>query len=187
MVKILLRLAALALTLFAGATAQATTFNFSYIFGNGTAVTGSFDGTANGNLVTGLSNISVELNGKAFAGNGSLVAAAFDRDNYSWYNSPVVSFNGLESNFGFANGDINSSYTNVFLIIPYATTTTDFAEVTTPTIDVAEEAGPTTSIQASWHLQAVSPTTTVPEPETYWMLCSGLALMGVVARRRQQS
>lgn len=180
MVKNLLRLAALAFILVTGASAQATTFNFSYTFGNGAVVTGSFDGTANGNLVTGLSNISVAINGNAFSGNGSLSASAFDRDNYSWYNSAVVSFNGLESNFGFADGDINSSYSNVFLIIPY-TTTTDFAEVLTPTIDIAEEAGPTTSIQANWHLQAV------PEPEAYYMLLSGLALMGAAARRRKQS
>lgn len=40
------------------------------------------DGRANGNLVTGLSNISVVLNGKAFSGNGSLRSAAFDRGNY---------------------------------------------------------------------------------------------------------
>lgn len=184
--KKLLQSAALAFTLLAAAAAHATTFNFSYTFSDSTVVTGTFDGTANGNLVTGLSNISVLVNGVGFAANGTLISGAFDRDTYSWPTAAVVSFNGLESNFGFVDGDFNNANADVFLIVPYNTTSTDLAFLSSAVGNAGEEA-PAVNLQATWHLEAVPLTSTVPEPGTYGMLLAGLGLMGAVARRRLRS
>jgi hypothetical protein len=56
-----------ALLLAAFASAHAETFNFSYTFADGPAVTGSLTGHLVGDLVEGVSNIHVSFNGTDFA------------------------------------------------------------------------------------------------------------------------
>lgn len=177
--KTLIRFIAYAFVLVASAAAQATTFNFSYSFTDGNKVTGSFDGTANGNLVTGLSHISVSLNGNAFSGSGSLSAYSFDIQKSEWTENAVVSFDGLHSNFGFSDGHPNDKG-DIFLLIPYDKSTTEVAQL------ILAGGGDSTDfggdiVAANWTVTAV------PEPETYAMLLAGLGLVGFAARRRKQA
>ncbi|WP_229259346.1 PEP-CTERM sorting domain-containing protein [Duganella aceris] len=180
--KKLIRSAALAVTLLSGAAAQATTFNFSYDFASGYAFTGSFDGTANGNLVTGLSNFTVMLNGAAFF-TAPFTVGAYHMASDSWDSNAVVSFDGLHSNFGLTDGGFSTGYTHAFLLIPYASTTTDLAQAISPQVYALDRASET-DVSANWHLDAVA---AVPEPETYAMLLAGLGLLGFTARRRQHA
>lgn len=82
-------------------------YDFSYRFASGDIVTGSFTGTPSGNLITGLTNISVFINGIPFRGNGSVF-------NLGWvYNqqlpgnpgSAVASFDGTANAFTFYDFD----------------------------------------------------------------------------------
>jgi hypothetical protein len=176
--KTIIRSAALVFVLLASAAAQATTFNYSYTFATGEVVTGAFDGTANGNLVTGLSNISVLVNGSALPSSGSMGAYFFEQSTGDWISNPVVSFDGLESNFTFASGDPYDPH-NAFLLVPYGTVYTDLAQLYYQGFEPSELVS-----NARWHLEAV---TAVPEAETYAMLLGGLGLLGAIARRRKQS
>lgn len=71
----MIRSSALAFIFLGSAAAQATIFNYSFTFTGGTTVTGSFDGSESGGLVTGLSNISLLVNGAAMHGSSAA---------YSW-------------------------------------------------------------------------------------------------------
>lgn len=88
------------------------TYSFSYRFASGDLVTGSFTGTPSGNLVTGLTNISVFINGAPFRGNGHVF-------NLGWvYNqqlpgnpgSAVASFDGTANAFSFYDYDPSGPY-----------------------------------------------------------------------------
>ncbi|WP_249936291.1 PEP-CTERM sorting domain-containing protein [Janthinobacterium lividum] len=176
--KSFIRWSVVALALAIGPASQAATFNFSYTFGNGVAITGSFDGTANGNLITELSNISVRADGISFLDEGPILAYSWDRN--SWQYSPVVSFDGFQSNFIFSDGY------NGFAIGPFATTSTvpNLAEAIsrTPSFYI-EDRSTDGGIQSRWYLEEVS---AVPEPETYGMLLVGLGLIGFATRRRSK-
>jgi hypothetical protein len=174
--KRFVRVAALALSLLVGAAAQATTYNFSYTFGDGNKATGSFDGTTVGDLVVDLSHISVSVNGVAFPQNGALTAYFFtplgDWENHD----AVASFNALHNNFGFFDGDPNKGLnTRGFMLAPY-----DVNHLAAIAGTVGEPSEWT--VAANWTLTAA-----VPEAETYAMLLVGLGLIGVVARRRAQA
>ena len=82
MIKKLIQAAALLAV--CGGAAHASTYDFSYSFTSNFApvdtqpplVTGSFDGTLNGNLLTNISDVSVAVNGVAF--NGPLSIGSWD-------------------------------------------------------------------------------------------------------------
>jgi hypothetical protein len=96
-------LAAAVLAACSGA-AQASTFDFSYTFTDGQALTGSLDGTLNGDLVTGISNVSINFDGNSFS--GTLFAGTFDSASGSYNygaNAAVVSTNAVHNNFIFAD------------------------------------------------------------------------------------
>lgn len=177
--KTLIRSIVFAFVLAASAAAQATTFNFSYTFVDGNKVTGSFDGTANGNLVTGLSHIFLSLNGNAVAASGSLEAYSYDSEAAFWSSNAVVSLDGLHSNFGFSDGHPDN-LGDIFLLVPYYSSTTDLAQFIFTDGSNAADVGDDV-VAANWQVTAV------PEPETYAMLLAGLGLVGFVARRRKQT
>lgn len=104
--------------------AFADSFDFSYVFGDGNTVSGTFDGTVNGSLVTGLTNISLSFNSSPIA--GSLYTGQYDGAN--WVVGGVVSFDVLQNNFIFINDDIangGSAYDSFF----YMTNSSVFADL----------------------------------------------------------
>ena len=175
-----LRHIACAAALLAATAANATTYNFSYTFGAGSVLTGSFDGTAPGNLITVLSNISVFRDGVEF-GSGNLY-------NFGWTDSytmasgaAVASLDGLENNFLFSTspwqmgGGFYSGQT--FGMYP-ASAYYDPAKAY-----VQGGSGWSLADNANFSVTRWS-VTAVPEPASYAMLLGGLCLMGAIARRR---
>lgn len=67
-------------------------------------VTGTFNGDANGDLITNLTNVTVAINGIAINGSGNLFANS-DQQGHWVTGSAQASFSGAGNNFGFF--DIN--------------------------------------------------------------------------------
>lgn len=159
-------------------TAQASqTYDYSYTFNDGAKLTGVFDGVANGNLITDLSNISVYINGNPFVGNGNLFDASL---NCCWSTSggAIVSFDGTANNFIFTdNPNPLSPDTN------HLVGTTWFTQSNSS--DHTFDNGPdSVNVTGTWSVVAES---AVPEPGTYPILLGGLALMAYMIRRRNSS
>jgi hypothetical protein len=176
------RIRALACTaiLTAAAAAQATTYEFSYTQLDSTVVSGIFDGTANGNLITGLSNFSVFVDSVGFANNGSLYT--YGGPSVGFSGSGVMSFNGLATDIAVADANLLGGIPqSVLLIGRFNGGATDAINYNTPGVNGGEGNGDYSA--SRWHLAEVA--TAVPEPETFAMLLGGLALMGAVVRRKR--
>jgi hypothetical protein len=115
----LTRLASLAtFALCMTAAAHADEYSYSYTFsGNfypydrssaGHTVSGTFDGNASGNLITGISNATVNLDGSPLI-TGTVYAEGITDDIISgpaWADgAAVVSFDGTQNDFGFSDTD----------------------------------------------------------------------------------
>nr|WP_294506155.1 PEP-CTERM sorting domain-containing protein [uncultured Rhodopila sp.] len=170
--RLLLSVSAALLSLAASAAHADTLFTFTDNFASGDVVTGSFDGTAHGNLITGLSNISVSFDGVAFNGNGSLLAFHMATSTEWQPGGAVASFDGTQNNFLFQDRTATQLYLDVSgqeigalnNYIPYPETGNDAS-------------GPNT-----WTISAVP--AAVPEPGTLALL--GIAFAGIgLARRRK--
>lgn len=174
---------AIALSSFA---ARADTFNFSYTFSSGNVVSGSFSGTANGQFIDSISNISASWNGTPFNGSSSLYTATYDQSLQAWRNdiSPIVSFDGSLNNFLFIDAEYPTgqiAYTNFFGMIGVGgggDYQAFFANADGSDNQLHYDSGSF----ASAHWSVTSP---VPEPETYALLLAGLSLLGFAARRRK--
>ena len=172
----ILRHIACAAALLAATAANATTYNYSYTFSSGGVVTGSFDGTASGNLITGLSNVSVFRDGTQF-GSGNLYSFGLDYGN-AVADTAVVSFDGLANSFVFSTSSIPAGggfYHG------------DTFSMDSGTAYPAYIQGAPGWAKADNHYSAArwSVTAAVPEPSTYAMLLGGLGLVGAIARRRR--
>ncbi len=172
----------IAIGLFAATLAHADTFKYTWQFDDGSKVIGTFDGVANGNLVSNLSNISVAIDGVAFVGNGSLLDFSWNPDRTLVRGGATASFNGLDNNFFFVDTDIINDpfYTNYFGIahhrnLPFFE---DNAQDLNGNIHMSAQYHPT-----KWTLTKLSP---VPEPESWAMLLAGMGLIGGMAHRRRQ-
>jgi len=97
---------------------SATLYDFTSDIGSYVKVSGSFEGTQNGNLVENITNISVSyLNltystPRLFEFSEPFYALGYDENLLTWTQSTAVaSFDGFENNFAFVEGlPIASSY-----------------------------------------------------------------------------
>jgi hypothetical protein len=181
--------------------ANATVYDFSYQFVDGAPgvqsnaglVTGSFTGTGPITDVTGISGISMSLNGTAMAG-----------PFYAWsYNPPpntngfpgnftpgtaTVSSNPLDNNFLFTNGNpasVAPSAGNYFYIIqPWNNPGPGYPSIATQLVNngVVIDNYNGQYVPGNWSLTAA-----VPEPATWAMMIVGFFGVGFMAYRRKNN
>jgi hypothetical protein len=181
---------AAALLAVCGGAANASTYDFSYTFNtisNNPAplVTGSFDGTLNGNLLTNITDVSVAVNGVAF--NGPLFIGSWDASagnvNFA-ANAAVVSTNGALNNFVIVDTNdpgLTTSWTNLFYYVNGATPSGSGSQE----VSLQNAVGPsgfdsdTTGGVGTWSLKPV------PLPAALPLLASGLGLFAAAKRRRR--
>jgi len=196
MIKQFLTAAAVCAVLTGGA-ARAATYDFTYTFSDGQEVTGSFNGvsTDGGLAVTDISSIQASLNGIAMAPvlvSGNTLGAALQANTWNTTleafdnTTPVtVYFNGALNNFIFSDVDAstNSSPDYEFAYIndpnEAGVVAANFLQTDSYSPGSTQLALDATPNSASWSL------TPVPVPAPLLLLGSGLALFGVIGRRRQ--
>jgi hypothetical protein len=129
------------------------TYDYSYTFGDGTVVSGTLDGTQNGDYVDNVNDVTVNFNGIPISGTVFSYKANTDL-------APIVSFDVTLSDFIFINSDIpnGGSYSGseYFYIL------TDGPSYQLGNIAGGDNPG----IQAHWSLTPETTTSPVPEPTT---------------------
>ncbi|TFW20300.1 PEP-CTERM sorting domain-containing protein [Duganella callida] len=167
-------------------SAHAETFNFSYTFADGQAISGSLSGHLNGDLVESVSDVHINFGGVDFS--GALFGASWSDAAVNWNSAagPVVSTNAAKNNFIFADANPQTDYANVnnyFYFVNGSSVlgSEAFALNCHGNCDQLALDNPTGN--ATWSLVAAP----VPEPTSIAMLMAGLGVVGAVSRRRRQA
>jgi len=185
--------AILAMGLALASNANAQQYDFSETI-QGVSVTGSFTGTASGNLITGLSNVTVNVGGINYV--STSIDSIIQGDVRIFGSSGVgnwvqgnasASFNGRENDFIFFFNTTQSNQPVYLQSTPQYTSGTAFnysiysaqdeLAYNTPNLSLTQYGGPT-----NWSVSAV---TAVPEADEWAMMLLGLPLLGWVVRRKQ--
>ena len=105
-------------------------FDYSFTFGDGSVVNGSFDGTQNGNLINGITNASVFVNGNSIDTGAGIFAEGYNASHKFQNGLAQVSIDGSQNSFLFANGDLGGgqSYTGYFFSFGYGPGNPDLME-----------------------------------------------------------
>ncbi|HEY4299445.1 MAG TPA: hypothetical protein VGM73_01145 [Candidatus Didemnitutus sp.] len=201
------------LLIFAAMTvaARADEFAFSYTFTSGTMFSGTFDGTANGEVITDASNFTVKINGLDTPYRTSTdhpiyaMSLSWPTPGSAVYGtSPVFSFDVLLNNFVFADVDLSTSNSSTSWWLGVydndGTTSANFINAgwgvytlpdgTRTTLPHEQDADPV-ALQSSWTLVDLTtdpggdpPPDEVPDQAATALLLLGAVGCLVAARRR---
>lgn len=176
-----------AILIAAFASAHAETFNFSYTFADGQAVTGSLSGTLVGDLVESISNVHLNFAGVDYS--GTLLGASWSDTTGDWNSAAgaVVSTDGSKNNFIFADANAQTdaaSVTNYFYVVNGSSVLGSQAFALNG--NSGDLAFDEPANNATWSLVAAA-VTPVPEPASAAMFMAGLGMLGAIARRRRQA
>jgi len=173
--KWLLGVCAVALFSTSAVAQQHFTFSASLLdSSNHGLITGSFDGTLNGNLITNLTNVSVTYNGTPFPMNGALNVFHYDDFDEWWLpNGATASLDGTQNNFLFIDGTLSGShFTSFFYSSPW------FGDRSQVNGIVSNTYGAST-----FRAQLVP----VPEPASWALMIAGAGMTGAALRRRRKA
>jgi hypothetical protein len=156
--------------------AKAATFQYSYAFSpsGDVVVSGTFNGTLNGNLITDFTDIYAFLNGEPFGNNGSLVPHHYIGAGLWEAGGGVASLDGTENAFAFADNSFPAwgSY--------FVSHTGYYWSAFIAPINSARSFGPST-----WSIQEVRPPEQLPVSSTLWLLALAALGMPVVSLQKR--